>query len=823
MSKIKKSNKSNAIQKSLFQNTFSIVIANYNYAAHVNHAIRSSLEQNYPISAFEVIVVDDGSTDNSRQVISSIASENHQNLRVITQQNLGQAAAFFAGINAAQYEWICLLDADDYFMPEKLSVLNNYILKQTQNFDFICHNVNAVDENTGFQHDWFGRKNVIGDDLLIDAAKGAYPFANPCGQVYKKSLLQKLAPWLNLSDWKRGADNPLAWGALMLNGRVCYIHEKLAVYRIHANNFFLAATSKGLLPKVNWLDRWPKMLEFLSYLHQGSLAQYSEVDSREKLLSRLRQFFEYWQKRLNHQPDKPFISFITTCKNRLHHLKQTLPLMLKQTNTEVIVVDYGCKQGTRDWVKSNFPQVKVVEVDDDEGWSVARARNLGAAQAKAELLCFIDADVLLNGDLAKWAAFNIVQGYMYQADPILSPSLKGTVICHRQAFIKVGGYDEAYRGWFPEDGDFYATLEENGVLRGGFPAAYLNLIEHGDEERALGRDDQMNTREQAMQAGMLYRTAKKDITQLTGVALELGARRMLLDGVMKKLKKMHDSGKHRDGQIVLPVNQGLIPYQYLNFDRYLVYSPRNVRHLFKTQVDALMTKQNAASKIKEESASQKSHSQRVAMFHIGRSGSSVLADMINQHPDMHWEGEIYETVTKAITQRLGYFNYGSPECRYDPLRVLEQRLTKYQNQPYGFEVKFNQLEHCGLALGDYLKKIRQLGVDKMIVLRRENILRKIVSSLVAEETKVWHVGAGKEAPKKKITINPETITVERKTGSLISILDHYTKNLEELDTLLVGVDALSLSYEEDIEHDPLKGYNKVAEYLGFTAFTRVLP
>jgi len=99
---------------------------------------------------------------------------------------------------------------------------------------------------------------------------------------------------------------------------------------------------------------------------------------------------------------------------------------------------------------------------------------------------FIDADVLLTYDLAKWVAANAVQGYMYQADPIFSSSLKGTAICDKKSYLKAGGYDEAYRGWFPEDGDFYAALDANGIKRGGFPAKYLRLIEHGDEERALG-------------------------------------------------------------------------------------------------------------------------------------------------------------------------------------------------------------------------------------------------------------------------------------------------------------------------------------------------
>ena len=59
------------------------------------------------------------------------------------------------------------------------------------------------------------------------------------------------------------------------------------------------------------------------------------------------------------------LSLITTCKNRLPHLKQTLPLMLQQPRAEVIVVDYGCEQGTSAWVKEHYPAAKLVQVNDD--------------------------------------------------------------------------------------------------------------------------------------------------------------------------------------------------------------------------------------------------------------------------------------------------------------------------------------------------------------------------------------------------------------------------------------------------------------------------
>lgn len=92
----------------------------------------------------------------------------------------------------------------------------------------------------------------------------------------------------------------------------------------------------------------------------------------------------------------PLVSVIITCINRLEHLKQTLPKLSIQKFIEIIVVDYGCLQGTRDWVKQDFPNVKLVFVDDDPIFSLSRARNIGAAYSQAEYLMFSDADILID-------------------------------------------------------------------------------------------------------------------------------------------------------------------------------------------------------------------------------------------------------------------------------------------------------------------------------------------------------------------------------------------------------------------------------------------
>ena len=102
----------------------SIIIPNYNHAQYVGDAINSVLNQTY--SDFEVIVVDDGSKDHSREVIDRFGGK----VRTIYQQNQGLSAARNTGINAAKGVYIGVLDADDMYEPEFIGTLVSVLESQ---------------------------------------------------------------------------------------------------------------------------------------------------------------------------------------------------------------------------------------------------------------------------------------------------------------------------------------------------------------------------------------------------------------------------------------------------------------------------------------------------------------------------------------------------------------------------------------------------------------------------------------------------------------------------------------------------------------------
>lgn len=110
----------------------SIIITCYNQGYYLNEAIQSALGQAFPEHDYEVIVVNDGSTDNTSEVLKAFAGR----VKVITQENRGLEAASNAGIKESTSEYVVRLDADDAF-TENLLLVETLFLDYNPDFGFI--------------------------------------------------------------------------------------------------------------------------------------------------------------------------------------------------------------------------------------------------------------------------------------------------------------------------------------------------------------------------------------------------------------------------------------------------------------------------------------------------------------------------------------------------------------------------------------------------------------------------------------------------------------------------------------------------------------
>lgn len=185
------------------------------------------------------------------------------------------------------------------------------------------------------------------------------------------------------------------------------------------------------------------------------------------------------------------VSIITTCKNRLDHLLESLPSWLNQNYTgtiEIIVVDYQCPQNTTQVVQDRFRGVDVrcVTATHPKGlFNPAHARNVGSFYALGEVLAFMDADTVLGPNeieqgvrLMETSKTDLVA---YREGPIIF----GSCYINAGRFHANRGYDESIAdvGYGFEDIDLYFRLRDQGVPLVTIESPTLRRITHTDEKR----------------------------------------------------------------------------------------------------------------------------------------------------------------------------------------------------------------------------------------------------------------------------------------------------------------------------------------------------
>ncbi|MCI5193315.1 MAG: glycosyltransferase family 2 protein [Candidatus Electrothrix sp. AU1_5] len=121
-------------QKHTRERMISVIIPTYNRAEFIEQAIASVLDQTLTSGAIcgEIIVVDDGSTDATPEIVQQISKNNHIPIRYLYQENKGASAARNLGITAAQHDMLCFLDSDDRWVPHKLEMQLHAMQRQPQ-------------------------------------------------------------------------------------------------------------------------------------------------------------------------------------------------------------------------------------------------------------------------------------------------------------------------------------------------------------------------------------------------------------------------------------------------------------------------------------------------------------------------------------------------------------------------------------------------------------------------------------------------------------------------------------------------------------------
>jgi len=199
---------------------FTVVIPTYNYAGYISTAIDSVLDQT---ERSEIIVIDDGSTDDTRNVVAKYADK----VKYVFQENKGVSAARNHGSRIASNEYIVFLDSDDTLLPNALSIMANAVASQPNTDVFIA-----------------GRTSVRADGKIKTSTPKSLSNSN---LVNFKALIRRKLGSVTLAAIKKSVFDTISFPEILRN------NEDI-VFTAHALTRFKCGTIQEPIIRVNLHD-----------------------------------------------------------------------------------------------------------------------------------------------------------------------------------------------------------------------------------------------------------------------------------------------------------------------------------------------------------------------------------------------------------------------------------------------------------------------------------------------------------------------------------------------------------------------------------------
>ena len=366
----------------------SIIIPVYNGARYVKKAIDSALKQDYP--NFEIIVVDDGSTDNTEQIASSFGEK----VKYFKKNNGGVASALNYAISKAQGSYISWLSHDDIYLPYKISKQISFLRENNWVYDVVYSDVefiNAKGESIGATDHLNRHKRELLNIGIYPLIKG---MANGCVLLIKKDAFKKVGKF---KEELRTANDYDMWFRMFRVTKVGYMPGILIKYRLH--------NEQGTKTDARYIkesdDLWIRIIKGLSKkeilsIEDSLLAFYIKIAQQMKSSGykeasdcalRLAKV-EYFRK-------NPRVSVILPCFNTARYLKKAIDSILNQTfvDFELIIINDGSTDDSKEVIEevleSDF-RVRVIENEKNLG--ISESMNIGLSNAKGEYITRMDSD-----------------------------------------------------------------------------------------------------------------------------------------------------------------------------------------------------------------------------------------------------------------------------------------------------------------------------------------------------------------------------------------------------------------------------------------------
>jgi len=257
---------------------FTVLIDTYNYGQYVEDAVASALAQDFATEEREVLVVDDGSTDDTEERLQKFGHA----IRYLRKPNGGQASAFNFGFEHARGEVVALLDADDVWLPGKLGRIHEAI-ERNPAAGMVYHRVKLWSGNGASSDDTYfvpvsGRVPERRRALL------QYPMVGTSCLAFRRAVLKKLMP---VPEALRSQADAYLTALVIFIAPVVAVPEFLGKYRLHGANLFQRDHAR---PSPGQIERRIAMRAVLLSSIQGWLkSQGYDLDSAD-----LRAYVKQW-------------------------------------------------------------------------------------------------------------------------------------------------------------------------------------------------------------------------------------------------------------------------------------------------------------------------------------------------------------------------------------------------------------------------------------------------------------------------------------------------------------------------------------------------
>lgn len=398
----------------------SIIVPIYNKEDYLPQCLDSIINQSY--TNFEVLLINDGSTDESGKICVEYA-ERDIRFRYFEKENGGVSSARNLGLERSEGAYITFIDSDDWVEFNYLEVLYNALRENNADVAISSYKSYYLDGKFylrvySSQEEEFLRIGKRNRDVFLEEfpklGKLNHDFHCIASKLFKRELLesQKFDESINY-----GEDLYFFFNLYLKMQSIIYVKEATYIYRQHGTNITLNFTESLALQEIQIHEQILKSaesqgiatfyyLEKLKYLVSLRIEQFPYSDAIKNYETIVSEF----ENRVTYP--QPLISLIVPIYNVANYLGLCLDSITKQTysNIEILLINYGSSDGSKEICQEFVNRDRRFHYFERENGDLSDARNVGIIHSQGEFISFIDSDDWIDPtyveDLYKAALLN---------------------------------------------------------------------------------------------------------------------------------------------------------------------------------------------------------------------------------------------------------------------------------------------------------------------------------------------------------------------------------------------------------------------------------